>query len=269
MIRQTAENQQFATKHMNEPEKYLQKLGLSESETTVYLRMIAGARTALDVIKTTKMKRPTVYYALNSLEKRGLVSKSGKLADFTFTLSPLERLLAIAKEKEDEAASLTEQIGELIPNLISSPSTKIEKPAVSFYEGIDAVKHVVMDVMYSKSKQVSLIVPEHTFFWGFGEPFLRKFIEERRSRNITTRNLWEAEIKSQDYKQYYSDLSKVRMLPDVMQGKFKSTIFMFDDKTLYVSSYENCYAILVTSQEHTDTMSALFEGLWINAKPHS
>lgn len=254
---------------MNEPELYLKKLGLTESETTVYLRMIAGARTALDIIKTTKMKRPTVYYALNSLEKRGLVSKSGKLADFTFTLSPFERLLAIAKEKEDEAATLTEQIGELIPNLSSTPSNQLEKPAVSFFEGVDAVKHVVMDVMYTKDRKVDLVVPENTFFWGFGEPFLRKFIEERRQRNITTRNLWEAEIKSQDFKQYYSDLSMVRMLPEVMAGKFKTTIFLFDDKTLYVSSYENAYAILVASQEHTDTMRALFEGLWSTAKPHT
>jgi sugar-specific transcriptional regulator TrmB len=231
--------------------------------------MVAGARNAADIIKTTKMKRPTVYYALNSLEKRGLVSKSGKQADPTFALAPFERLLAIAKEKEDEAATLTEQIGELIPDLSAKPSARIEKPAVSFFEGVDAVKHVVMDIMYAKSKKVNLIVPENTFFWGFGEPFLRKFIEERRQRNITTRNLWEAEIKSKDYKQYYSDLSKVRMLPEIMRKKFKTTIFLFDDKTLYVSSYDNCYAILVASQEHTDTMDALFEGLWADAKPHS
>lgn len=254
---------------MNQPELYLKKLGLTESEITVYLRMVAGALSARDLMKTTKMKRPTIYYALNSLEKRGLVSKSGKESDFTFTLAPFERLMAIAKEKEDEAVQLTEEIGELIPSLTSSPTSKIEKPAVSFFEGVDAVKHVVMDVMYAKGRRVDLIVPEKTFFWGFGEDFLRKYIEERRARNITTRNLWEVEIEAKNYKQYYSNFSKVRMLPEVMKGKFKTTIFLFDDKTLYVSSLENCYAILVTSKEHNDTLSALFDGLWETARPHS
>lgn len=253
---------------MTNPELQLQKLGLSESEVSVYLRMTSGAESAKDIMKTTKMKRPTVYYALNSLHKRGLISKSGQEKDYTFKLAPLERLLALAKEKEDEAAMLTEDIAEMIPTLAASPLSHIEKPAVSFFEGIDAVKHIVMDIMYTKGKKVDLIVPEDNFFWGFGEDFLRKFIEERRSRNITTRNLWEAEIKPGDFKAYYSNFSKTRILPDSMKGNFKTTMFLFDDKTLYVSSFENCYAILVHSKEHTDTMRALFEGLWSIAKPH-
>lgn len=253
---------------MNNPELYLKKLGLTESEITVYLRMVAGALSARDLMKTTKMKRPTIYYALNSLEKRGLVSKSGKESDFTFTLAPFERLLAIAKEQEDEAVVLTEQIGELLPGLIHASGESLEKPHVSFFEGIDAVKHVVMDVMYTKSKKVSLIVPEDTFFWGFGEEFIRKYIEERRSRNITTRNLWDMQISAIEFKKYYSTFSETKILPAIMKGKFKTTIFMFDDKTLYVSSYKNCYAILVTSKEHTETMRALFDGLWSVAKPY-
>ncbi len=252
---------------MTDPTLQLKKLGLSESEITVYLRMVAGAVTAQDLLKTTKMKRPTIYYALNSLEKRGLVSKLGN--DFAFTLAPFERLIAIAREKEDEALSLTEHIAELIPAFTAKKTTQIERPAVSFFEGIDAVKHVVMDVMYTKSHRVDLIVPEHTFFWGFGEAFLRKYIEERRSRNITTRNLWEVQIDPAEFKKYYSTFSEIRLLPTVMKDKFKTTIFMFDDKTLYVSSFENCYAILVTSKEHTDTMQALFDGLWSTAKPYT
>ncbi len=254
---------------MNQPELYLKKLGLTESEVTVYLRMVAGAHNARDLMKTTKMKRPTIYYALNSLSKRGLISKSGKENDSTFILAPFERLIAIAREKEDEALNLTEEIGELIPSLTTSESSKIEKPVVSFFEGVDAVKHVVMDVMYSKSKKVDMVVPEHTFFWGFGEPFLRKYIEEGRMRNITTRNLWEKEIEPVRFKKYQSKMFQIKILPKVMKGKFKSTVFLFDDKTLYVSSYENCYAILVSSKEHKDTISALFEGLWVVTKPHS
>ncbi len=254
---------------MNQPELYLKKLGLTESEITVYLRMVAGAQNARDLMKTTKMKRPTVYYALNSLLKRGLVSKSGKEGDSTFTLSPFERLIAIAREKEDEAVSLTEQIGEFIPSLVSASSSKIEKPAVSFFEGVDAVKHVVMDIMYTKNRRVDLIVPEKTFFWGFGEDFLRKYIEERRQRNIKTRNLWEMEIEPENFKKYFSDLSETRILPKIMKDKFQTTIFLFDDKTLYVSSFKNCYAILVASKEHNDTMSAIFAGLWDIAKLHT
>ena len=254
---------------MNEPEIHLKKLGLSESEIIVYMRMVAGAQNARDLMKTTKMKRPTIYYALNSLEKRGLLSKSGKENDSTFVLSPFERLLAIAREKEDEAMSLTEQISELIPSLTSSPTSKIEKPNVSFFEGVDAIKHVVMDVMYTKNRKVDLIVPTETFFWGFGEEFTRKYIEERKRRNIKTRNLWENEVDLSNFKKYYSTMSETRILPSVIKNKFKTTVFLFDDKTLYISSIKNCYAILITSKEHNETISAMFEGLWSISKLHT
>lgn len=253
---------------MSNPELQLKRLGLTESEITVYLRMSVGALNARDLMKTTKMKRPTIYYALNSLEKRGLVHKSGKENDATFVLAPYERLIAIAKEKEDEAMTLTESIGELIPTLAKSKNSKMEKPQVSFYEGLDAVKHVVMDAMYTKNKHIDIIAPQYNFFWGVGEEFLIKYISERRQRNITTRNMWEAEVVRDDFEDYYGTMSEIKILPEVMKGKFKTTIFLFDDKTLYVSSYENPYAILVTSLEHNETMSALFDGLWITAKNH-
>lgn len=254
---------------MNEIEKYLNKIGLSDSETVVFMQMVKGVKSAHDLILKTKMKRPTVYYALNALEKRGLISKSGKKSDFGYVMSPLNRLIAIAREKENEAMYTTEKIAELVTNLTSISKFTPEKPQVSFFEGVDAVKHIVMDVMYTKNRHVDIIAPARkNFFWGVGEDFLRNYIEERKRRNITTRNLWEKEIEPENFQKYYSNLSKIRIVPKVMQNKFKTMIFIFDDKTLYVSSFENCYAFLVSSREHKETMEALFEGIWLSSKPH-
>ena len=84
---------------MQEPRKNLLALGLSDSEVTVYLAMVSGARTARDLVKITGLKRPTVYYALSCLEKRGLTSKTGMTGDKSFSLEPIEKLSVIAKEK--------------------------------------------------------------------------------------------------------------------------------------------------------------------------
>jgi sugar-specific transcriptional regulator TrmB len=254
---------------MQEPRKQLIALGLNESEVTVYLAMLAGSRTARDLIKTTGIKRPTVYYALGCLQKRGLISKSGREGDAVFTVESFKRLVTIAEEKENEARILTETIGELIPTLESELSPANQKPSVSFFEGTDAVKHVIMDMMYSKNKHIDCIAPQKNFFWGVSEDFVRLFITERKRRSIHTRNLWESEIDKKVLKTYYNELSEIRILPKVMQGKFKTTIFLYDDKTLYISSIKQSYCVLITSQEHHDTMRALFEGLWSASKPHT
>lgn len=253
---------------MNEPRKHLLDLGLSDSEVTVYLAMVSGVRTARDLVKVTRLKRPTVYYALGCLEKRGLTSKTGLSGDKNFTLEPVEKLSTIAKEKALEISKLQNHIEEMIPALNAAASPTDKKPMVAFYEGVDAVKNVIMEMLYCKSKHINSVVPKENFFWQIGQDFVESFVEERIKRNIKTKNLWEAPVKKGFIKQYYERLSQVRIVPEVMHGKFQTTIFLYDDKTLYVSSKNNSYCVLITSKEHTDTMQAWFDGLWSVSKAH-
>ncbi len=253
---------------MQEPRKHLMSLGLSDSEVTVYLAMVSGARTARDLVKVTRLKRPTVYYALGCLEKRGLTSKTGLAGDKSFSLEQIEKLSVIAKEKALEFSKLQQRIDEMVPTLSATSSPANQKPTVAFYEGVDAVKSAVMDMLYCKSKKISSVVPKQNFFWQVGQDFVELYIEERVKRSIKTKNLWEAPINKGLIKQYYEGLSQVRILPEVMHDKFQTTTFMYDDKTLYVSSKNNSYCVLIKSKEHTDTMRAWFDGLWGASKPH-
>lgn len=253
---------------MQEPRKHLLDLGLSDSEVTVYLAMVSGVKTARDLVKVTRLKRPTVYYALSCLEKRGLISRTGLAGDKGFSLEPVERLAIIAKEKTRESVKLQNDIESMIPALSVKASPTNRKPTVAFYEGVDAVKNVIMEMVYCKGKHINSIAPQKNFFWEIGQDFVKLFVEERIKRGITTKNLWETSIDKKLIKRYYEGYSHVRILPEVMHGKFHTTIFLYEDKTLYVSSMNNGYGILVTSREHVDTMQALFDGLWSASKPH-
>ncbi|MCA9356845.1 hypothetical protein H6784_03610 [Candidatus Nomurabacteria bacterium] len=252
---------------MNEYKHHLLKLGLSDSEVTVYLAMVAGAVSARDLVKVTEIKRPTVYYALGSLEKRGLVSRTGS-EGVGFALNSIEQLSVIAEEKETQATHLKDEILELIPALQAQTISGLEKPTVSFFEGKEAVRRVAMESLYCRSKKLYSIAPKDNFFWQVGEEFALKFINERIKRNIQAKNLWDDSVDSKLLKKYYDDSSEVRVLPKIMRDKFKTTIFLFDDKTLYISSVKNSYCILMVSQEHKDTMQALFDGLWFSSKAH-
>ena len=253
---------------MQEPRKNLLALGLSDSEVTVYLAMVSGARTARDLVKITSLKRPTVYYALGCLEKRGLTSKTGMVGDKNFSLELIEKLAIIAKEKALEISKLQNNIDEMIPALSAISSPVNQKPTVAFYEGVDAVKNTIMEMLYCKSKRINSVAPKQNFFWEIGQDFVELFIEERIKRSIKTKNLWEAPISKWLINQYYKGLSDIRILPEIMHGKFKTTIFLYDNKTLYVSSKNNSYCVLITSKEHTDTMQAWFDGLWSVSKTH-
>ncbi len=246
---------------MQEPRKILKKLGLSESEITVYLSLVAGRRSPRDIIKDTGEKRPTVYYALTSLERRGLVSKSGKESDQKIVLEPLHKLEHLVEEKKHELETLTVDVQQLKATLATTAPTN-DRPTVSFFEGVEAVKNAMMDSLYCQSKQICSVVPKENFAWQVGQEFVERYVGSRVDRKIKTRNLWERRIDPGIYDAYYKGKSDVRVLPEVMHGTFLTTIFLYDDKTLYISSRANAYCVLITSKEHHDTMMAWFEGLW-------
>lgn len=244
----------------------LTRLGLTESETTVYLAMCRGINKARDITKVTRLKRPTVYYALSRLEERGLIHRTGSLTSARFGVEPAERLVTIAKRQVADAAALEQEIAALAPSLAQA-STPGERPHVAFYEGVEAVKNVIMETLYCRDRRIDSIAPSDNFFWQIGDSFAGKYVAERFTRKIRTRNLWESPIDPKKYrKEYYEDVSEIRIMPKATHGKFKTTIFLYDDKALYISSLKNAYALLVTSQEHHDTMKALFDGLWSSSK---
>lgn len=252
---------------MIEPRTQLTALGLSDSEITVYLAMVSGARSVRDIGLTTRLKRPTIYYALGCLEKRGLVSKTGKQSDTRFAVESPRKLITLAREKSAESLALEESVADLVPFLTSSHSPS-DKPSVAFFEGVDAVKAVIMEMHYAKKKHVLSVVPRDNFFWQVGREFVTRFLEERKRRGIHTRNLWDERKSGDAMRRFYDGFSEVRILPAVMLGKFKTAVFIYDDKTLYVASKKSCYAVLISSPEHAATMRAWFEGLWAGSKPH-
>src|SRR6185436_12670854 len=151
--------------------------GLSDSETTIYLAMLKGVTRARDLVKATGIKRPTVYYVLSTLEKRGLISKTGLEGEKRFSVEPLTTLERIADEQVRVATELKANIKAILPVLSSTQSEASEKPVISFYEGKDAVKRVIMDMLYAKSKIICSVAPADNFFWQVGKDFVRLFVE--------------------------------------------------------------------------------------------
>jgi DNA-binding MarR family transcriptional regulator len=255
---------------MRTPQDILAGLGLNDSEIKTYLAMARGASAVRDIMKATRQKRPTVYYALSRLTERGLIRKTGRGAEERFAAEPPERLKTVAEARRIEAERLEKEVAGLVPSLAAASGKGSERPHVAFYEGLEAVKNVIMETLYNKGRHIDSIAPRDNFFWQVGAGFASSYVAERARRNIRTRNLWEAPIDPKQQRQeHYAGLSDIRILPVVMHGRSTTTIFLYDDKTLYISSLKNAYALLVTSQEHHDAMKALFDGLWSASKPAS
>lgn len=252
---------------MQKPQDLLKKLGLSDSEGVLYLAMLAhGAMSAQQLVKLTKGKRPTVYYALKQLLTRGLVKTIATHGIQRFQAEPPESLLTLIELQEQELQSLKTTMTEALPLFGGITSQQELAPKVTFFEGEEAMKRVVMETLYCRQKHIDSIAPRDNFFWQVGQVFSQQYIDERVRRKITTRNLWEQPLKPEIMTRSYKGVSQVRILPEVMHGAFRSTLFLYDNKVMMISSLKNGHVLLVESEEYYQTMKAMYEGLWTTSK---
>lgn len=235
----------------------LAKLDLTEAEIDVYLMLLKGVQSAREIISATTRSRPTVYYALTALERRGLVAKSGNSEEYRYQAESLTRLKAILQDQEDSLAVTRTQLEEFMA--IHQESDK--QPQVTFYDGIQAVKGVIMESLYCRSGKIDSIVPSDNFFWQLGSDFVDQYIELNYTLGISTRNLWDKSIKKDGAEKYYQK-TEVRVLPDSMRDKFSTTVFIYDDSVLNILPRASGYAFVVRSVEYSEMMKAFYTVFW-------
>lgn len=242
--------------------KILNEIGLPSAEVSVYMSLLEGSKSVMEVMKNTSEKRPTVYYSLNSLEKRGLVSKTGKDYGNKFQLEPIDKLLELINNnirKQNDLLDRAKKIKNFYP--VNKSNNKV---IISHYDSFASIKSAIFYSLYSKNKTIRTIVPGSNFFHQIGADFVEKYVKEKVVRNIKTKALWE-DIPSKSVIDKYYVNSEVRQIPTDMHNSFETTIFIYDDKTLYVAPKIENYAVLIQSKEHSNMMNAVFDNIWNNS----
>ncbi len=240
-------------------ETLLEQIGLAPAEVVVYQALLGGARSVQEIIKTTAEKRPTIYYSLNSLEKRGLVHKTGREYGNKFQVASLSHLTALVENtirQQERLLLQTKQLERFYPTQKSEGKT-----LVTYFDTIETITGAISYSLYSKDKTIRSIVPAENFFHEMGRGFVENYVQEKQKRSITTIALWEDIPKRSIMDEYYST-SDIKQLPIPMHNRFATTFFIYDDKTLYVSPKKDCYAVLMQSTEHTEMMKAFFDTVW-------
>lgn len=252
---------------MRPPAHSLQQLAatleLTDTEAAAYAMLAAvSSASAREISVKTGVKRPTIYHALGTLEQKGLVAARSAGGKTTYSATPPNRLPRLIDERVARLEAQKKALAALAPILAAARSD--EPPAqVAHYEGLAGIKTVVEEALYCRSGRWDIIAPKRNFFSEFDKTYARYFMETRRRRGIVARSLWErGEKPSRTLTPEEIRTRRPRYLPKVMHGKFRSVIILFDDKVAMISSYAALSAVLITSKEMQQTMSALFEGLW-------
>lgn len=232
----------------------LKDYGLNEKESQVYLATLElGEATGFQIFKKTALKKPTVYYVLEELHKRGLINQTKKEKKRYFVAEDPEKI------KKDLVDKL-KVFDELLPELRSIYNSKVNKPKLRFYEGKEGVKEVYKDTLRFKSE--ILAFASERMMHTLGKDFSDEYVAKRVKNEIPVRAI----MPSTDFlhKNYVrKNLAHLRIvkLIDEKKYNFPIEINIYANKVALMS-FRDELGLIIESDEISKMMKMMFEYFW-------
>jgi len=252
----------------NNISRTLQELGLSENEALLYSVMLRHPKSTVRELATrSPFPRTMLYYVLNQLMQKGLVSASKNKWRTLYIAENPERLYEFLSQREKEFEKQSRAVREIIPELKNKYRLAGERPGVRTFEGIEEYKKALEDIIISRPK---IILAYEAL--GKKKPGLevRELHEHRRIVKKIQKNIIFVENKeSAQYltKRKYDDFTQFRNTEEETVKHFDVDLMLYDGKILYTSYDERePTAILIEDKALYEMQQILFLSLWSKAK---
>jgi sugar-specific transcriptional regulator TrmB len=247
---------------------FLKSFGLTETEAKIYEYLIKEGENIPQIIALeAKLKRPTVYKALYSLEKDGLVIQKEIGKKIHFHAASPSKLIELAKEKENQIKQSLTSLNAVLPSLSSSYLLSTEKPVVRVYEGLEGIKQVYLDILKDEKSGFSIMQIENQ------DPefatWINNYFNPKRARKkiplktIISSGAWASKFKEKD-KEFFRFS---RIVPkDTFQ--FEHEVTTYGDKVAFIhyQTTSPLLGVIINHKQFAKTIQALFNLAWMSAE---
>lgn len=239
--------------------KVLLQLGLSESEINIFLTLLqAGPSSVQDISRASGINRVTIYSALSSLEKSGLVSETKKGARRLFVAEKPEELKSIIEEKTERIKKVDLDLENLVlPVLKAIDVNQEDKPEIRFYEGLEGIYKVYESMLDAKdiigcgSYDSVLKVSS----WKEEE----KYIHRLKHKKVFYRAILEDTELNRKFAEVGKGIAHFKFLETGV--KLSADIHAYKDELALVS-YEKVNATVIRDESISKSIRTLLEFMW-------
>jgi sugar-specific transcriptional regulator TrmB len=236
-------------------EKSLEKMGLSEKESTVYISALElGKFSVLALSGKTGIKRPTCYLILDELIKKGLISTFPKAKKVIYVAEHPNALLKNAADSYALAKDLMPELQRLI-------NTESEKPILKVYVGQKGIQNIFDDIL-SDGKDFYQIVSVSDLVVAVGKEFLDVWILKRvakKMKSVAVR-IKDGEMNFKLYENTPDTPRTIRYAPSGF--KMPYTMFIYGKKVAFISTKKELFGFIVESADMALSMKMLFDVVW-------
>lgn len=239
-------------------EKYLQDIGLSLNEASIYLALLqVDGTTALDLSKKTKINRSTVYVTIESLSKKGLVSETTVGKKTQFQAEPPERIKTYVERRKLELEEMEKRIDDLIPQIKSITRESGERPVVKYFEGKEGIISAMDETMRTQiddNEPMYFIYPRDLVEEIFPKKEHDGFRQRRLSKNLKSKAIYTYEKG-----EIPSDEMGERIRIDSKQYPVTCDITIYKDTVRISVLNKRLSSIFIRSQDVANTLKSLFK----------
>lgn len=244
---------------MEELRKALKSLGLTEQETSIYIKLLyLKQSTASNIGKELKMHRRGVYDITERLLKKGILTSMEKGGKKYFMPIDPQQILDILAEKEREFREGQEILSELMPKI--GQMTSGEKAGAEMLFGKEGIKALYMDEL-REGKTIHIICTSIDRTEEMLGNFLVSYSRDRLKKKIPIRAIVARGAKT-DLEKYR--LMDVRHLPADQISP--ASVSIYGSKVAITLWSGDPITILVKSREIAESFMKHFEIIWKNAK---
>ena len=246
----------------------LKQLGLSEKEAKVYLAALElGSSSVMEISRKAGINRPTTYFQIESLMKRGLMSSVTRGKKRYFAAEPPNRLLRLLELKEKEIEEQEERFKKILPELQALFNMIREKPKVRFFEGIEGLKAIQEDIIKTKSKSIEEITNLDEAYKVFPpHPGDHRHKMAKKFRNIPIKTIY---TSKKGPILPYKENTKLQQFVPFEEFPFSAHLVIYgEDKTAVFSLKNRLVGVIIEDKEITSTLRYCFKLAWEGAKKY-
>lgn len=243
----------------------LKNIGLSNEQIAVYQALMEfGKLPASTIAAKAGVSRVITYKILDQLENMGIVQKleTPKSVAVFFPADP-ENLINLVEKKKQELINLETNCATAVSLLKPQFNLLRDKPGIRFYEGLEGVKKVLDDSLFSESEIYTYVnvdmVLEH--FSAVNDAY----VATREKRGISKKILAADTPTARKYEKEHEDALTDMYIVGKENVPFAAVMNIYDNKISYItvgSSSDNLIGVIVEDARIADMHRYFFESLY-------
>lgn len=247
--------------------EYLERLGLTKSEATVYKSLLEKSPTTiLELSKYVSMKRLTVHFIVESLIKKGIVSQTKIGNRRKVVAESPDNLRTMIDSKRNELDRIEgdfpiimEKLHKLIPGTEARKTTKVK-----YFEGEKGFKEVCQRSIDNSNKEVFFLSNFNEWRKVYSKDYgIKHYVPERIRKEIFLKTLSVKNRAAKDLKnEDASSFRKTKYLPK--EFDFKPTVIICEQEVSIMLSNKPYTSIVIEDNEVAYMFKQIFNYLWEN-----